>query len=68
MQVLLVEELGSDAYLYGELVDETSEKRTTSSRGSTPRRPGQGLDGVVQIREGKQHVFDATTGEAPPVE
>ncbi len=69
VQVLLVEELGSDAYLYGELVDETSEKMTSEqivARIDPTDVPAKGSTVWLQIREGRQHVFDATSGERLP--
>jgi multiple sugar transport system ATP-binding protein len=69
VQVLLVEELGSDAYLYGELVDETSARMTSEqivARIDPTDVPAKGSTVWLQIREGKQHVFDATSGERLP--
>jgi multiple sugar transport system ATP-binding protein len=69
VEVLLVEELGADAFLYGALVDETIEQMRSNeivARIDPNDVPAKGSTVWLQIREGKQHVFDAETGERLP--
>ena len=74
MRVNLVEELGSDAYLYGELDSKEAAENITSGAGEAqmivrvnPRTPPMKGDRVwVKIREGEQHVFSASSGERLP--
>ncbi|WP_125776252.1 ABC transporter ATP-binding protein [Antribacter gilvus] len=69
VEVNLVEELGSDAYVYGSLKDDVA---TDLHAGSTdqlivrinPRHvPEKGEIISVAIKPGQQHVFSATSGE-----
>ena len=69
VEVLLVEELGADAFLYGALVDETAEQMRSNeivARIDPNDVPTKGTTVWLKIREGKQHVFDAETGERLP--
>ena len=71
-----VEELGSDAYVYGHLVgDEKGEGLGSGAEGTSkqlivrvPPRTAPGRGGVlyVRIREGQQHNFSASTGVRLP--
>jgi multiple sugar transport system ATP-binding protein len=69
IRIDLVEELGSDAYAYGDLVG--ADAATTKLIGGQliarvdPRRvPRKGETVYVAIRGGEQHNFSASTGEA----
>ena len=74
--VAFVEELGSDAYVYGHLVgDERGEGLGSGAEGTNkqlivrvPPRTAPGRGGVlyVRIREGQQHNFSAATGVRLP--
>ena len=75
-EVDFVEELGSDAYVYGHLVgDERGEGLGSGAEGTNkqlivrvPPRTAPGRGGVlyVRIREGQQHNFSAATGVRLP--
>ncbi|WP_366180546.1 sn-glycerol-3-phosphate ABC transporter ATP-binding protein UgpC [Actinomyces timonensis] len=75
VRVSFVEELGSDAYIYGELVGaEGSEDKLGSGEDSSqiivrvpPRTaPGAGETVHVRIKPGQEHIFSAATGERLP--
>ena len=76
VEVDFVEELGSDAYVYGHLVgDEKGEGLGSGAEGTSkqlivrvPPRTAPGRGGVlyVRIREGQQHNFSASTGVRLP--
>ena len=76
VEVDFVEELGSDAYVYGHLVgDERGEGLGSGAEGTNkqlivrvPPRTAPGRGGVlyVHIREGQQHNFSAATGVRLP--
>ena len=76
VEVDFVEELGSDAYVYGHLVgDEKGEGLGSGAEGTSkqlivrvPPRTAPGRGGVlyVCIREGQQHNFSAATGVRLP--
>ena len=76
VEVDFVEELGSDAYVYGHLVgDERGEGLGSGAEGTNkqlivrvPPRTAPGRGGVlyVRIREGQQHDFSAATGVRLP--
>ena len=76
VEVDFVEELGSDAYVYGHLVgDEKGEGLGSGAEGTSkqlivrvPPRTAPGRGGVlyVRIREGQQHNFSASTGGRLP--
>ena len=76
VEVDFVEELGSDAYVYGHLVgDENGEGLGSGAEGTSkqlivrvPPRTAPGRGGVlyVRIREGQQHNFSAATGARLP--
>ncbi|QKD80372.1 MULTISPECIES: ABC transporter ATP-binding protein [Actinomyces] len=75
VRVSFVEELGSDAYIYGELVGaEGSEDKLGSGEDSSqiivrvpPRTaPGAGETVNVRIKPGQEHIFSAATGERLP--
>ena len=76
VEVDFVEELGSDAYVYGHLVgDERGEGLGSGAEGTNkqlivrvPPRTAPGRGGVlyVRIREGQQHNFSASTGVRLP--
>ena len=76
VRLSFVEELGSDAYIYGELVGaEDSEAKLGSGEDSSqiivrvpPRTaPEPGETVYVRIRPGQEHIFSASTGERLPV-
>ena len=75
VRLSFVEELGSDAYIYGELVgSEGSEAKLGSGEDSrqiivrvpprTAPEPGETV--YVRIRPGQEHIFSASTGERLP--
>ncbi|WP_314719756.1 sn-glycerol-3-phosphate ABC transporter ATP-binding protein UgpC [uncultured Actinomyces sp.] len=75
VRLSFVEELGSDAYIYGELVGaEGSEDKLGSGEDSSqiivrvpPRTaPEPGETVYVRIRPGQEHIFSASTGERLP--
>ena len=75
VRLSFVEELGSDAYIYGELVGaEGSEEKLGSGEDSSqiivrvpPRTaPEPGETVYVRIRPGQEHIFSASTGERLP--
>ena len=76
VRLSFVEELGSDAYIYGELVGaEDSEEKLGSGEDSSqiivrvpPRTaPEPGETVYVRIKPGEEHIFSASTGERLPV-
>ena len=75
VRLSFVEELGSDAYIYGELVgSEGSEAKLGSGEDSSqiivrvpPRTaPEPGETVYVRIKPGEEHIFSASTGERLP--
>jgi multiple sugar transport system ATP-binding protein len=62
-EVLVVEELGADAYVYGTVKLTDSEKQVVA-RTDGRRPPAKGETVRVSIKEGHAHVFSPTTGEA----
>jgi multiple sugar transport system ATP-binding protein len=66
----LVEELGSDAYAYGELagIDSTVSLQSQQIivRVDPHKVPPKGATTWVKVREGEQHNFSAATGERLP--
>ena len=75
VRLSFVEELGSDAYIYGELVGaEGSEDKLGSGEDSSqiivrvpPRTaPEPGETVYVRIRPGQEHIFSASTGKRLP--
>ena len=75
VRLSFVEELGSDAYIYGELVGaEGSEEKLGSGEDSSqiivrvpPRTaPEPGETVYVRIRPGQEHIFSASTGKRLP--
>ncbi len=69
----VVEELGSDAYLYGQAIGSAAEDTAASLQSSTiiarvePRNvPRKGEKVYVRIRTGQGHAFSAKTGERLP--
>jgi multiple sugar transport system ATP-binding protein len=69
--VNIVEELGSDAFVYGSLVGEAGAEDVRSGAGDSqvivrvdPRKvPAKGETIAVRIRTGEQHLFHAGSGE-----
>jgi multiple sugar transport system ATP-binding protein len=72
VQVDLVEELGSDAYLYGSVLDapagslRSGAGRHVVARVDARRPPLQGERVCLTIRPGEQHVFSVSTGARLP--
>ena len=75
VRLSFIEELSSDAYIYGELVgSEGSEAKLGSGEDSSqiivrvpPRTaPEPGETVYVRIRPGQEHIFSASTGERLP--
>jgi multiple sugar transport system ATP-binding protein len=69
----VVEELGSDAYLYGEAAGRAAEDSSVSLQSSTiiarvePRNvPQKGQKVWVKIKAGQEHAFSVKTGERLP--
>ena len=63
IEVKLVEELGADAYVYGELPGDDSDSRPYVVRfdGRVPPRIGEVL--TIGVRTGEEHAFHPETGE-----
>jgi multiple sugar transport system ATP-binding protein len=63
LEVMLVEELGADAYVYGKLPDDGSDERHFVARfdGRIPPRIGETL--TLDVRPGEEHAFHPETGE-----
>ena len=63
IEVKLVEELGADAYVYGELPGDTGDSRPYVVRfdGRVPPRIGDILS--IDVRTGEEHAFHPETGE-----
>jgi len=61
-EVLVVEELGADAYVYGTVKLADTEKQVVA-RTDGRRPPAKGETVRVQIKEGHAHVFNPATGE-----
>jgi multiple sugar transport system ATP-binding protein len=63
IEVKLVEELGADAYVYGELEGDTPDSRPYVVRfdGRVPPRIGDVLS--IDVRTGEEHAFHPETGE-----
>ncbi|QPK81049.1 sn-glycerol-3-phosphate ABC transporter ATP-binding protein UgpC [Schaalia sp. ZJ405] len=75
VRISFVEELGSDAFIYGELVgSEANDEKLGSGEGSSqiivrvaPRTaPNPGETIHVRIRPGEEHIFSASTGQRLP--
>ncbi|MBZ2197160.1 ABC transporter ATP-binding protein [Occultella gossypii] len=74
INVNLVEELGSDAFVYGQLSAREVAEHVTSGAGEAqliarvdPRRPPMKGDKIwVKVRPGEAHVFSSATGERLP--
>ncbi|MGH3450380.1 MAG: ABC transporter ATP-binding protein [Haloechinothrix sp.] len=63
--VTLVEELGSDAFLYGTLTDPAGadlESQVVIARAEPRRPPAKGEQVSLRIRPGEQHAFSTVTG------
>jgi len=72
-QVDVVEELGSDAFLYGTLVDEklagtlhSGDTQQIVARVDARRPPMKGEQVRLSIRKGEEHVFSTSTGARLP--
>jgi multiple sugar transport system ATP-binding protein len=72
-RVDVVEELGSDAYLYATLVDErlagnlhSGDSRQIVARVDARRPPMKGEQVRLTIRTGEEHVFSAGSGARLP--
>lgn len=65
-EVSLVEELGADAYLYGQLADENADEKlfTLRSDGRVPPLIGETVR--LDVRTDAVHVFHPTTGDRLP--
>ncbi len=63
VEVLVVEELGADAYVYGEIAQVTGEKKDIVVRVEGRRPPAKGDVIHVSVVEGHSHVFATSTGE-----
>jgi multiple sugar transport system ATP-binding protein len=63
IEVKLVEELGADAYVYGELPGDTADSKPYVVRfdGRVPPRIGDVLS--IDVRTGEEHAFHPETGE-----
>jgi multiple sugar transport system ATP-binding protein len=62
MEVKLVEELGADAYVYGNLLGDDAQAKhfTVRFSGRVPPRIGEVLD--LEVHPGEEHAFDPETG------
>lgn len=71
VQVLVVEELGSDAFLYGNLVDELSHLMISDHlvvRLAPRSVPAKDTTAWFRIQEGTHHAFDPVSGLALPTD
>jgi len=69
VQVNVVEELGSDAYLYGSLVDDSTADQVQGPESGgivarvNPKNPPRKGERVrLSVREGELHAFSTSTG------
>jgi multiple sugar transport system ATP-binding protein len=63
LEVLLVEELGADAYVYGEVLLPDGSAKQIIARTDGRRPPGKGETVHVSVKEGHAHVFSPASGE-----
>ena len=63
LEVLLVEELGADAYVYGEVLLADGSGKQIIARTDGRRPPGKGETVHVSVKEGHAHVFSPASGE-----
>ncbi len=63
VEVLLVEELGADAYIYGEVRLPDDSARQIIARTDGRRPPGKGETVHITVKEGHVHVFSPADGE-----
>jgi len=63
VEVIVVEELGADAYVYGEIARLDGSKQDVIVRTDGRRPPGKGDTIHVSIAPGHGHVFSVKTGE-----
>ncbi len=66
VKALVVEELGSDAYLYGEVVGADLHSPHAVARVAPRSVPAKGETVHFTVRPGALHAFDADSGEALP--
>ena len=60
----VVEELGSEAFLYGTLIEEDPLSGTDIVSRVDPKRiPEAGSTVYLRLLEGEEHIFSPTTGE-----
>ena len=64
--VNVVEELGSDAFLYGTMGDGDGTDEDLIARADPRRPPAKGERVFLRIRPGEEHAFSAKTGERLP--
>jgi multiple sugar transport system ATP-binding protein len=63
VEVLIVEELGADAYVYGQVQAHNGDSRQIVARTDGRRPPAKGDTVHVTVNEGHAHVFAPDTGE-----
>jgi multiple sugar transport system ATP-binding protein len=63
VEVLIVEELGADAYVYGQVTSPDGQLREVVARTDGRRPPSKGDTVRVTVDEGHAHVFSPDTGE-----
>ena len=63
VEVLLVEELGADAYVYGEVLLPDGSGKQIIARTDGRRPPGKGETVHITVKEGHAHVFSPADGE-----
>ncbi len=63
VDVLLVEELGADAYVYGEVQTEDGSTRQVIARTDGRQPPAKGETVHITVKPGHAHVFSPATGE-----
>jgi multiple sugar transport system ATP-binding protein len=68
VQALVIEELGADAYLYGDLVGGELRSDHIVARIEPRSVPEKGATVHFTVRPGQLHAFDAETGLALPTD
>ena len=68
VESLVIEELGSDAFLYGNLIGDDLRADHIVARIAPRSVPAKGARVWFTVEPGQLHAFDVETGEALPVD
>jgi multiple sugar transport system ATP-binding protein len=68
VEALVIEELGSDAFLYGNLIGDDLHSDHVVARIAPRSVPTKGAKVWFSIEPGRLHAFDVETGEALPTD